>query len=235
MNKQLYIGKLLAIKPKVVPSLFTERQFEVLLKRLRGEKLTQVEKNYLSNAIKEKIEAIDALKTLNLENARDSSEKDRQAILASYARAGIVYHGAKSGGRHLTPTETVERVLENYEQLDSRIVNALPVYIVKELQKIDLIEIDNFSRDNSIINFTGYVFSLALHFIRAHKLAGERKIINFLKRWAETKDPFTVASKPYLLAAKEFIAVDELAKSWNILTLNKLESYEKYFELYGAA
>ncbi|MCK5026507.1 MAG: hypothetical protein KAS15_07970 [Nanoarchaeota archaeon] len=45
-------------RDKLAPAIFTQRQLDVLKKKLKGEYLTQTEKNYLSNSIRMKLEAL---------------------------------------------------------------------------------------------------------------------------------------------------------------------------------
>lgn len=235
MNSELYIQKLSAIKAELVPILFSERQFEVLIKRLRGDNLTQTERNYLSNAIKKKIEAIKALRGFDLENVRktDRFSTIRNRILASYEKAGIPFHGIKSTEKPYSSTKAVKQVLANYEQLESRLVNALPVFIAKELRNLDLLEIYNFSREKGITNFAGYIFSIVFYFVNKQKIPGKQKISRLLSKWQEDKDIFTIAKNADLLKAEKLISKDKFSKKWNILTLNDINSYQKYFELYA--
>ena len=225
MNAELYIQKLSNIKDQVVPTLFTERQFQVLIKHLKNQQLTQTEKNYLSNAIRHKLEAIKALKGLDLsEKERFTTIKKR--IVASYKRAGITFHGAKTS-KPYSATTTVKKVLANYEKLEARFINALPVFIAKELRNLNLLDIYTFSREKGITNFTGYIFSIANHFVK------NPSITKFLRQWQEEKDLFIIARNPDLRKAKDIITSDEFSQQWNILTLNTIDSYRKYFELYA--
>lgn len=234
MNQELYVRKLSRSKRKIVPALFTERQFEVLLKRLREETLTQTERNYLSNAIKRKIEAIAALRGLALEplTARPRFGEVRRRILASYGKAGITFQGVAAEATPFSSTETVKQVLSHYERLEARIVAALPTFIAKELRNLDLLDIYAFSREQGVINFTGYIFTIVAYFADAHALPGRRRIAAFLTKWAETKDAQAVAKNPDLLKAS--ITPEAFAKSWNVVTLNSIETYKRYFDLYGA-
>ena len=65
-KKQEELILLESFKKELAPYIFTERQIEVLKKKIRNDKLTQTERNYLSNSIKKKFQALNILfHTLN--------------------------------------------------------------------------------------------------------------------------------------------------------------------------
>ena len=60
-KKQEELILLESLKGELAPAIFTERQLSVIKKKLRNETLTQTEKNYLSNSIKKKFQALNVL------------------------------------------------------------------------------------------------------------------------------------------------------------------------------
>jgi len=60
-QKQEELALLESFKKELTPYIFTERQIEVLKKKIRNDDLTQTERNYLSNSIKKKFLALNIL------------------------------------------------------------------------------------------------------------------------------------------------------------------------------
>lgn len=230
MNNGLYEAKLKVIRSLVVPSLFTDRQFNVLLKRVKGGKLSQTEKNYLSNAIKSKINAIISIKHLDLHQLYESRKSAalKDSIILSYSRSKIdLITFRPLSGKSLPPTKVIEEVLDNYQSIDVRIADLLPVYICRNKNKIDLFEIYSFAIEKGLINFTGYIFDIA-YFFSYHKEF--KRLIKSLER---NKDKFNIIRDDKYKNIINLIKQDDLSRKWNIYTFNKLDDYRNYFELYG--
>lgn len=231
MNKDLCEAKLNLVKPQIVPFLFTEKQFEVLIKRIGGRRLSQTEKNYLSKAIKSKLKAAASIKHLGLDRVYEHEKKKAFGdIISSYKESGIDLIGYKpSKGRALSPTKIAEMILDDYQEIDERIADLLPIYLSKNKDKIDLFEIYSFVIERGIINFTGYIFEIAYSFSR-HE--GFKRLIDSL---------YTIKDKIDVLRDKRYkditnlIKQDDISRKWNFYTLNKLDHYKNYFELYGEA
>mgnify|MGYP001571230789 FL=1 len=229
MLNLLYKTKLENLRSLIVPAIFTTRQFNVLIKKLGNEELSQTERNYLSNSIKSKLRAVSGIKHLNFYQIyfKERKKKLLNSILASYKKSGIDLFGYKGiKGKAIAPTEVVKSVLNNYQWLDARVIDLLPVYILKNENRINFFEIYDFAVENSLVNFTGYVFDIAQKHLHD---AGFRK---FLATLEHKKDKLYIARDERYLKIAEFIESDAISRKWNIITLNSEKDYEKYFELY---
>ncbi len=231
MNKSLYETKLKRIKSLIVPSLFTDRQFGVLIKRLENKKLSQTEKNYLSNAIKDKIKAVVLLSHINLKNLYEHKETKKELldlIISCYKKSDMELIGYKlSKEKVIPPTEIIKKIFENYQEIDTRIADLLPVYILNNRDKIDLFEIHQFAIDNGIINFVGYIFDIVQNY------SPSREFKEFIKSLEKNKDNIRILRDKRYKKIFNLIEQDDISRKWNIYTLNKLDDYRNYFELYG--
>mgnify|MGYP001560737334 CR=1 FL=1 len=226
----IYKRKLEDLMLLLVPAIFTSKQFNVLIKRLENKKLSQTERNYLSNSIKSKLKAILEIKHLNFFQIyfRKNKKKILNSVVYSYLKSGINLFGYENiKGKAISATEAVKSVLNNYQELDARIVDLLPVYVLKNKGKINLFEIYDFAVENSLVNFTGYVFGI----VQKHSYCKEFK--NFLAALENRKDGFYIARDERYLKIIDFIEQDDISRKWNIITLNKEKDYGKYFELYA--
>jgi len=80
-------------KSMIIPSLFTERQLSVITKKIRGERLTQTERNYLSNSIKNKMNAVLSLTgSIDLEGLYQDLFS-RNTYLRSQSQNGVIHPG----------------------------------------------------------------------------------------------------------------------------------------------
>lgn len=231
MNKALCEAKLNMIKPQIVPSLFTDKQFDVLIKRIEEKQLSQTEKNYLSRAIKSKLRAAAAIKHIGIDDIYRHEENKKRAfddIISSYKKSGIDLIGYKpSKGRNIPPTKIVEMIIDDYQEIDERTADLLPVYLSKNKEKIDLFEIYSFAIERGIINFTGYIFEIA-HSLSHHE--GFKKLIDSLDK---IKDKINILRDRRYKKIINLIKQDDISRKWNIYTLNSLDHYKDYFELYG--
>lgn len=233
MNKDLYESKLNMIKPSIVPSLFTETQFGVLAKRVGGRRLSQTERNYLSKAIKSKLKAAASIKHLGLDRVYGHEENKKEIfdnIISSYKKSGIDLIGYKSSkGRNIPPTKVVELIIDDYQEIDERIADLLPIYLFKNKERIDLFEIYSFAIEKGITNFTGYIFDIAYFFSHYE---GFKKLADALNK---VKDKIDILRDKRYKDAIGLIKQDDISRKWNIYTLNNLDHYRNYFELYGEA
>ena len=231
MNKDVAQAKLNMIKPNIVPSLFTEKQFEVLVKRVEGRRLSQTERNYLSKAIKSKLKAAASIKHIGLDRVyeHEGNKKEiSESIISGYRKSGIDLIGYKpSKGRNPLPTRVVEMIIDDYQEIDERIADLLPVYISKNKEKIDLFEIYSFAIEKGVINFTGYVFEIAYLFSH-HE--GFKRLTDALNK---IKDKIDILRDKRYKDIINLIEQDNISRKWNIYTLNNLDHYRDYFELYG--
>lgn len=225
-----YTRKLEHLRLLAVPAIFTTKQFDVLVKKFENKKLSQTERNYLSNSIKSKIKGVLALKHLNLFQIylKENKKKLILSIIASYRGYGINLFGYENlEGKQIAPTELVKAVLNNYQDVDTRIADLLPVYISKNKNKINLFEIYDFAVENSLVNLTGYIFEI----VQKHSFCNEFK--NFLAALENRKDnSYTVRDKRYE-SAIDLIEQDNISRKWKFITLNKFRDYKAYFRIYA--
>ena len=226
MLQEMYKGKLERAKSILVPALFTEIQYRVLLKQLQRQKLTQTEKNYLSKAIKAKLIAAAQIKHINIFRQQRRKKGIQAAIVASYLKSGIGLFGYHRKTRAMPPVAAVKAVLENIDQLDARIADLLPVYIFKNQDKINLFEIYSYAVENSLTNLTGYLFEI----VQKHQFSRELK--EFLSCLEKQKENMPVLRDQRYLQIAGSIKQDFLSRKWNIITLNTLEDYKRYFAEY---
>jgi len=226
----LYEARLTAAKSALVPALFTETQFSVLLKRAQGKPLSQTERNYLSTAIKSKLKATLSINHLNLDRLY-TREKSKRALLnqiiTSYAKSGITLVGAKPSGKTLPANQVVEEVLDNFTEIDARIADLLPVYISKNRNNLRFFDLFSFVIEKGLVNIAGYVFSIV------QELAPHPRFSDFLKALERHKENVPFLRDRRYEKITNLITQDDISKRWNIYTLNTLEHYKDYFELYG--
>ncbi|HIH42231.1 TPA: hypothetical protein HA246_01165 [Candidatus Woesearchaeota archaeon] len=230
MSQNQSSKKLKSLRIALVPAIFSDRQFNVLIKKLNSERLTQVERNYLSNAIKAKIKAIELVKHTNVKEiyARRKDEFKIETVIACYKKAGIDLVGYKTiKAKAITPREAVTKIIYNHLQIEARIVDLLPVFILKNLDKINLFEVYDFAVENSLANFTGYVFNIA------YAYSGNENIKRLLAALDKRKDNLPVFRDERYETMQELIKQDDVCRRWNIYTLNSTEDYKKYIELYS--
>ncbi len=226
----LYKRKLENLKILLIPAIFTTRQFNVLIKRLEKKQLSQTERNYLSNSIKSKLRAVSGLKHLNFLQIyfKESKKKLLSHIIASYKKSDINLFGYENiKAKAISAAEVVKSVLNNYQEFDARIVDLLPVYILKNKDKINLFEVYDFAVENGSVNLTGYVFEI----VQKHSYS--KKFKNFLAALENRKDRLYIARDERYLKIIDSIEQGDVSRKWNIITLNKEKDYEKYFELYA--
>ena len=226
----LYEARLTAAKPALVPALFTETQFNVLLKRAQGKPLSQTERNYLSTAIKSKLKATLSINHLNLDRlyTRENSKRALlNQIITSYAKSGITLVGAKPSGKILPANQVVEEVLDNFTEIDARIADLLPVYISKNRNNLRFFDLFSFVIEKGLVNIAGYVFSIV------QELAPHPRFSDFLKALERHKENVPFLRDRRYEKITNLITQDDISKRWNIYTLNTLEHYKDYFELYG--
>src|SRR3989344_768668 len=225
----LYEARLTAAKSALVPALFTETQFSVLLKRAQGKPLSQTERNYLSTAIKSKLKATLSINHLNLDRLY-TREKSKRALLnqiiTSYAKSGITLVGAKPSGKTLPANQVVEEVLDNFTEIDARIADLLPVYISKNRNNLRFFDLFSFVIEKGLVNIAGYVFSIV------QELAPHPRFSDFLKALERHKENVPFLRDRRYEKITNLITQDDISKRWNIYTLNTLEHYKDYFELY---
>jgi len=226
----LYEARLTAAKSALVPALFTETQFSVLLKRAQGKPLSQTERNYLSTAIKSKLKATLSINHLNLDRLY-TREKSKRALLnqiiTSYAKSGITLVGAKPSGKTLPANQVIEEVLDNFTEIDARIADLLPVYISKNRNNLRFFDLFSFVIEKGLVNIAGYVFSIV------QELAPHPRFSDFLKALERHKENVPFLRDRRYEKITNLITQDDISKRWNIYTLNTLEHYKDYFELYG--
>jgi hypothetical protein len=231
MNVDIQLQKLEELKDTLVPSLFTARQLNVLIKRLKQKKLTQPEKNYLSNAIKAKIKAINAIKHININelySKRRNINKINKIILVSYQKSGLELIGSKKQKRKsLSATDVVKSVISNYENLDSRLLSLLPVYITKNITKINLYEIFHFAIENNLTNIVGYLLDIVYNFYKNSEI---KRFLDSLKNKKNNTNTYLDARYKN---AEHLIIQDKISRRWNIYTLNTINDYRIYFEEYN--
>lgn len=230
MNTYFNLKKLENMKAAIVPALFAERQFDTLLKRLGNKKLSQVEKNYMSNSIKRKVRAINLVKHLGLSGLYGIKKEKAilHSIIASYQRAGIEMLGyGPESARPLAPAQVVEEVIENSHALGARIVDLLPVYMLKNLDKLNLFEIYSFAVEKCAVNFTGYLLNILYIHIP------QKRIKELLTALEKKKDRIPFARDAAYEGAYAIIPADKLSRKWNIITLNKADNYGHYFKQYA--
>ena len=227
----LYEARLTAAKPELVPALFTDTQFGVLLRRVQGKPLSQTERNYLSTAIKSKLRATLSINHLDLERLY-IREKSKRALLdriiSSYAKSNIDLIGTKPSGKSLPANQIVEEILANYLEIDARIADLLPIYISKNRDNLRLYDLFSFVIEKGLVNIAGYIFGIV------QELAPHPKFSDFLKALERHKENIPFLRDRRYDKITSLITQDDISKRWNVYSLNTLEHYKNYFELYGA-
>ena len=227
----LYESRLTAAKQQRVPALFTDTQFGVLLRRVQGKPLSQTERNYLSTAIKSKLRATLSINHLDLERLY-IREKSKRALLdriiSSYAKSNIDLIGTKPSGKSLPANQIVEEILANYLEIDARIADLLPIYISKNRDNLRLYDLFSFVIEKGLVNIAGYIFGIV------QELAPHPKFSDFLKALERHKENIPFLRDRRYDKITSLITQDDISKRWNVYSLNTLEHYKNYFELYGA-
>ena len=135
MNKLQLIAKIEQNREEM-EEIFGKVEIDTIIKKIKGERLKQTERNYLSRSIRPKLRSVETISNLNISKPISGRRKQNSDI--------IIYNLDRNGYELISPyrikkqpvLETEELIIKILIQFpEPRFIEAIPIIIIKN--KID--------------------------------------------------------------------------------------------------
>lgn len=166
MNKLQLIAKI-GQNREEMEELFGKVEVDTIIKKIKGERLRQTERNYLSRSIRPKLRSIKTISELGLIKPVSFRKKEDYGI--------IIFNLSNYGYELIAPYKIKKQPILELEELivkiliqfpEPRFIEAIPIIIIKN--KIDPYNLFYFAKQYDLINEIGYLLDIS--FMIAKKL-----------------------------------------------------------------
>ncbi|MFH0700959.1 MAG: hypothetical protein V2A62_00820 [Candidatus Woesearchaeota archaeon] len=194
--------------------LFGKVEIETILKRIRHQPLSQVERNYLSRSVRPKLRAIQEMFHFNLLKTIDPQREknSRQEIISSLSHYGydlISLSKGKTKQRKICLEELIILILRDFPE--PRFIEAIPILLIKN--KIDSFQLLELCTKYHLKNEIGFLVETAL---LIHKKEELQELRDYLKKNKDKEKRILGEEQPDKI--KEFMVHNTPPRmlSWNL-------------------
>jgi hypothetical protein len=198
----------------ILRKLFGKVEIETIIKKIRGKKLRQVERNYLSKSIRPKLRMINLISELNIlgKISRPKEKITRPEIIYNLSRFGydlIIVKRIKLQRKISLEELTINILIDDPKP---RFIEAIPIILLKN--KVNEFKLLELAAKYHLKNEIGYLIETALMIKEKKELRG---LLYYLKRTKEKEK--RVLGEEMSEEWKQFLVrkSPKRIRSWNLL------------------
>lgn len=196
------------LKNEAINRIFGKVEIDTIIKKIKGVKLKQTEKNYLYRSIRPKLIAAEIVTKDDILKKINTKKKD----LSLDIEANLSYYGynmfslKKQKAKKIEIEELIIKILNEYPK--SRFIEAIPILLIKN--KVDKFKLLELAVLYHVKNQLGYLLETAL---LIKPIAELKEILNYLKDNKEKEISYLVTGDYEFLTKTS----PKRIKEWNLL------------------
>lgn len=196
------------LKNEAINRIFGKVEIDTIIKKIKGAKLKQTEKNYLYRSIRPKLIAAEIVTKDGILKKINTKKKD----LSLDIEANLSYYGynmfslKKKKAKKIEIEELIIKILNEYPK--ARFIEAIPILLIKN--KVDNFKLLELAILYHVKNQLGYLLETAL---LIKPIAELKEILNYLKDNKEKEISYLITGDYEFLAKTS----PKRIKEWNLL------------------